>query len=78
MHESGPEAGDRVTARAEYTYPEEPVGLVWQGQERKVARVERQWREPGRKVFVVVDDLNERFHLAYNERSGEWQVEKCP
>ena len=74
MEEWRLESSPQVKARAGYTYPEEPYAFTWEGLERRVARVEREWREPGRKVYVVRDTANRQFLLAYSESDSSWQV----
>ncbi len=76
MREAKADAGAAVIARAGHAYPEEPVAFNWGGERREVLWLVREWRQPGAKLYLVVDDRGARFRLTYFEWAGEWRVER--
>ncbi|MDP2949465.1 MAG: hypothetical protein Q8P22_07995 [Chloroflexota bacterium] len=76
MKEETQEGNVQVDAYAGATYPEEPRAFMWQGQRVELARVEAQWREPGKSMWLVVDTAGGRFRMSYEVERGEWQVSK--
>ncbi len=57
-----------------YTYAERPVSLVWDGIEHKVKEIEKEWQEPGARLFQVLTEDGRLFVLSYNERGDEWSA----
>jgi hypothetical protein len=53
-------------------YAERPVSLVWEGVEHRVKEIEKEWQEPGARLFKVCTEDGRFFVLSYNERSDEW------
>ena len=64
----------RVRCYSGHTYAERPASFVWQDVDHEVARIEKEWREPGSKHFLVVTHENESFELCYNEQHDSWSV----
>ena len=56
------------------TYAERPESFRWQGEDYRIARIEKSWKEPGVKCFRVSTGGNKRFRLCYNEANGQWSV----
>ena len=72
-------AGQRerlVDCYAGSSYPDRPLAFTWKGQKRQVAEVEKEWREPGMRVFVVKDTSGGRFQLAYEEQTDMWKLDE--
>jgi len=55
-----------------HTYAERPRSFLWQETGYKVKEIEKEWREPGRKLFKVTTDSGKSFELCYNEASDRW------
>ena len=56
------------------TYAERPDSFLWQGEEHKVQSLEKEWREPGEKHFLVHTEDNNFFEICYNEQKDEWTL----
>ena len=57
-----------------HTYAEEPRSFRWEGVEYEVDKVERAWREPGERHFLVRTGDNKFFQLCYNNVKDLWTV----
>jgi hypothetical protein len=57
-----------------HTFAERPESLTWQGIEHNVKRIEKEWQEPGARLFKVFTEDRRVFILSYNERGDEWSV----
>lgn len=57
-----------------HTYAERPVSFTWRDVDHNVARVEKEWREPGTRHFLVVTEESESYELCYNEQHDSWSV----
>jgi hypothetical protein len=57
-----------------HTYAERPVSLIWGGIEHKVKGIEKEWQEPGARLFQVCTEDGRLFVLSYNERGDEWSA----
>ena len=64
----------QVTCYSGHTYAERPESLIWQGVEHKVKQVEKEWQEPGARLFKVLTEDGRFFILSYNERGDEWSA----
>ena len=64
----------QVSCYSGHTYAERPESLIWQGLEHRVKQVEKEWQEPGARLFKVVTEDNRIFILSYNERGDEWSA----
>ena len=64
----------RVTCYSGRTYAERPESFVWEGIEHKVKKIEKEWQEPGARLFKVRADGGRLFILSYNERGDEWSA----
>ena len=61
----------RVSCYSGHTYAERPVSLVWEGRRCRV-EVEKEWRGPGRRCFLVRTEDGKRLELYYDEQRDEW------
>ena len=68
-------AGVVVECYAGYRYPDRPRAFVWEGERVTVEDVEQQWRTPDGLTFCVHTVDSRRFTLAYDETTGDWQVQ---
>jgi hypothetical protein len=57
-----------------HIYAEEPRSFEWGGVEHEVAEIERAWREPGERHFLVRTGDNKLFQLCYNEAEERWSL----
>jgi hypothetical protein len=57
-----------------HTYAEEPRSFEWEGVAYEVAEIERAWREPGERHFLVKTGDNKFFQLCYNEAGERWSL----
>ncbi len=65
---------DMVECHSDYTYPERPVALTWEGRRLEVTEVLREWRNPDGKGFRVRTTDGQEFELLYQEAASEWQI----
>jgi hypothetical protein len=64
----------QVTCYSGRTYAERPVSLIWEGIEHKIKEIEKEWQEPGARLFKVQTEDGGFFVLSYNERGDEWSA----
>jgi hypothetical protein len=64
----------KVVCYSGHTYAERPMSLIWEGIEHKVKEVEKEWQEPGARLFKVRIEDGRLFILSYNERGDEWSA----
>lgn len=64
----------QVTCYSGHTFAERPESLIWQGLGHKVKRIEKEWQEPGARLFKVLTEDSRFFILSYNERGDEWSA----
>ena len=64
----------QVVCYSGHTYAERPESLIWEGFEHKVKEIEKEWQEPGARLFQVCTDDGRLFILSYNERGDEWSA----
>jgi len=57
-----------------HIYAEEPRSFEWDGVEYKVVEIERAWREPAGRHFLVRTGDNKLFQLCYNEAEERWSL----
>jgi len=57
-----------------HIYAEEPRSFEWDGVGYEVAEIERAWREPGERHFLVRAGDNKLFQLCYNEAEERWSL----
>jgi hypothetical protein len=50
------------------------MSLIWEGFEHKVKQIEKEWQEPGARLFKVRTEDGRLFILSYNERGDEWSA----
>ena len=55
-------------------YEERPIFFTLEGLTYSVHSVEKEWREPGTKHFLVCTGDNKRVELCYNEQTHEWSI----
>ena len=63
-----------VTCYSGHTYAEEPRSFTLDGVFHSVAAVEKAWREPGQRCFLVRMGDSKIFQLCYNEAIGSWSA----
>jgi len=54
------------------TYAERPKSFLWKNKQLKIASIENEWLEPGKKFFRVVTEDEKVFELCYNEAQDKW------
>jgi hypothetical protein len=64
----------KVVCYSGHTYAERPVSLIWEGIKHKVKQIEKEWQEPGARLFQVRTGDGRLFILSYNERGDEWSA----
>jgi len=64
----------KVKCYSGHTYAERPRSFLWQETEYKVEKIEKEWREPGRKLFKVTTEQGKSFELCYNEANDQWSA----
>ncbi|MBI4302676.1 MAG: hypothetical protein HY664_08730 [Chloroflexi bacterium] len=57
-----------------HTYAQRPGSFLWEGVEHKVKEVVREWREPGKKHFLVTTEEKRSFELVFDEGKDEWRL----
>jgi hypothetical protein len=57
-----------------HTYAEEPRSFRWRGILYEVDSIEKAWREPGERHFLVQTRDNKSFKLCYNEAGERWSL----
>jgi hypothetical protein len=62
----------QVKCYSGHTYAQRPESFIWLGDEHKIARVENEWLEPGKRFFEVVTEDEKVFQLCYNETQDQW------
>ena len=67
---------EQVTCYSGYTYAERPVSFIWEGFERTVKNIEKEWQEPGARRFRVKTDDDRTFELCYDVVSMRWLAEE--
>lgn len=63
-----------VECHSDYTYPERPTALTWEGWRLEVAEILREWRSPEGKGFRVRTVDEQEFELFFSEAANEWQI----
>ena len=64
----------QVVCYSGHAYAERPVSFIWEGIEHKVKQIEKEWQEPGARLFQVRTEDGRLFILSYNERGDEWSA----
>ena len=64
----------QVICYSAQAFAERPIAFLWQGAEHSVAKVDKEWREPGEKHFRVRTDDDRLFELCYHEASDRWSA----
>jgi len=65
-----------VSCYSGHTYAERPQSFLWQGQEYRVEEIEKEWREPGTRNFLVRTEEKQLFRLCYNQAEDRWSAEE--
>jgi hypothetical protein len=63
-----------VTCYSGHAYAEEPRSFTLDAAEHEVAVIEKSWREPGKRCFLVTTGDSKLFQLCYNEPKGYWSA----
>jgi hypothetical protein len=58
-----------------WTYAERPAALLWNSERFEIEGIERMWRSPQGRHFVVRLVDKRRFQLSYIEVEDRWLVE---
>ncbi len=66
----------RVDCKASYSGCDYPKSFIWQSNRLTVKHINKEWREPGVKHFLVTTCNGGRFNLAFSETSGSWNIFK--
>ena len=64
----------QVQCYSGYTYAGHPVSFIWQGLAYEISETEREWREPGKKCFLVRTENDRLFELCYKEQEDIWTI----
>ncbi|MFQ5880646.1 MAG: hypothetical protein ACE5IZ_10810 [Dehalococcoidia bacterium] len=67
-----------VACYAGHRYPQRPRRVLWRGAWQEVAAVEREWQEPGRRLFLVRLVGGERLRLTYDQAEDCWTATPHP
>ncbi|MEW6033437.1 MAG: hypothetical protein AB1603_01115, partial [Chloroflexota bacterium] len=62
----------KVACYSGRTRAERPLRLTWHGTDLLVRDIEKEWQEPGHRLFRVRTQDNRLFELCYNERHHTW------
>jgi len=65
----------QVECKSGWTYAERPAALIGNGERLGIVEVERMWRSPQGRHFIVTLEDKRRFHLLYHEAEDRWLVE---
>jgi 6-phosphogluconate dehydrogenase len=63
-----------VRCRAEFSACDHPVKLEWRGSSVEIAKIIKEWREPGSKSYLVEVTDGSHFKLTFLEIGGKWLV----
>lgn len=55
-------------------YAERPISFILDDIPHTVRSVEKEWRGPGAKHFLVITSENRHIELCYNEQNHEWSA----
>ncbi|MDH3943144.1 MAG: hypothetical protein OEV06_03520 [Anaerolineae bacterium] len=66
--------GDRVESHSSHAYEEEPRALHWLGDRLVVLGIEKSWRTPGKKHFLVRVQGEAVFELVYSIADEAWSI----
>jgi len=64
----------RVQCHSGYTYAEKPVAFNYRNEDYKIDKIEKEWREPEEKHFLVLTRNKKIFELCYNDHKNEWSL----
>lgn len=64
----------RVSCYSGRTYAERPESFGWEDMEYKIQEIEKEWQEPGARLFKIRTEDGRFFVLSYNERGDEWSA----
>jgi hypothetical protein len=65
----------QVVCSSGWTYAERPTALLRSGERLEIEGVERMWRSPQGRNFIVRLVDKRKFHLLYHETEDHWLVE---
>ena len=66
----------QVQCYSGHTYAERPDFFIYQGKACRVESVDKDWREPGERHFLVRIGDSKSFELCYNEQVDEWSLKE--
>jgi hypothetical protein len=70
---------DRIKVRcySSYTYAQKPVSFDWQGRYYEVENIEKEWRRPRERWFLINARDNKYHEFCYNEMQDDWSITKA-
>lgn len=63
-----------VECRSDFTYPQRPMALHWEGQRLRVDAILGMWLVPAGRRFLVRTTDRQIFELIYDQRQDHWQI----
>jgi len=64
----------QVQCYSGHIYAQRPKSFLWLNREYEILKVEREWQEPGKRIFKVLTGDERAFELCYNEVQGQWSA----
>ena len=64
----------QVNSEAGYSGCDYPKAFIWQGNRLTVKYINKEWREPCAKHYLVLADNGDHFKLVFFETSGSWNI----
>lgn len=64
----------QVDCKAGYSVCDYPKSFNWQGSCQSVRHINKEWREPGAKHYLVTAGSGSCFKLTFSETSGSWSI----
>jgi hypothetical protein len=65
---------DLVECYSGSEYAGRPKALYWRGERLEIATIQRRWRTPTARCFLVRTVQAQVFELCYEEHADRWQV----
>jgi hypothetical protein len=64
----------QVDFKAGYSGCDYPKAVFWQGNNLTVQYINKEWREPSTKHYLITTDNGYHFKLVFFEASGSWSI----
>jgi hypothetical protein len=65
-----------VECQSGYSGCDYPIEILFENQRLKVNQIEKEWREPDGKRYIVKTEQGMRFNLVYFEETNTWQIQQ--